>query len=193
MRFYTLRSSIKWQPGGTDALARQQFWGASSTSKTLILCICIRNYCCYYTGRQQETPHSRGRFASQCAMPPFSQGISPRWHQPSISRDARLYAPRAICFLISAIALPGLRPLGQARVQLRMVWHRYRLIEFSRLALRSALRSSRESANHRYDCSRMAGPRYSSEFHQYEGHDVEQHAQRMHSYRPSSFRRSSFD
>lgn len=37
----------------------------------------------------------------------------------------------------------------------------------------------------------MAGPRYSSEFHQYDGHDVEQQAQRMHSYRPSSFLRSS--
>lgn len=37
----------------------------------------------------------------------------------------------------------------------------------------------------------MAGPRYSSEFHQYEGHDVEQQAHRMHSYRPSSLRRSA--
>lgn len=79
------------------------------------------------------------------------------------------------------MALPGLRPLGQAFVQLRMVWHRYRLMLFSRLAWRWAVRSSRESASQRYDWRRMAGPRYSSEFHQYEGHEVEQHAHRMHS------------
>jgi hypothetical protein len=96
-----------------------------------------------------------------------------------------------MAFLISAIAFPGFRPLGQALVQLRMVWQRYKLIEFSRLTLRSAVRSSRESTSQRYDWSRMAGPRYSSEFHQYEGHDVEQQAQRMHSYRPSSFFRSA--
>jgi hypothetical protein len=89
------------------------------------------------------------------------------------------------------MARPGLRPLGQVRVQLRMVWQRYRLMELSRAALRSPLRSSRESASQRYDCSRMAGPRYSSEFHQYDGHDVEQQAHRMHSYRPSSFLRSA--
>lgn len=59
------------------------------------------------------------------------------------------YEPKAISFLISAIAFPGLRPLGQARVQLRIVWQRYRLIEFSSLVLRSALRSSRESASQR--------------------------------------------
>lgn len=79
------------------------------------------------------------------------------------------------------MARPGFRPLGQVRVQLRMVWHRYRLIELSRAALRWDVFSSRESINQRYDCSRMAGPRYSSAFHQYEGHDVEQQAQRMHS------------
>jgi len=62
-----------------------------------------------------------------------------------------------------------------------------------RAALRSSVFSSRESASQRYDCSRMAGPRYSSLFHQYEGHEVEQHAHRMHSYRPSSFLRSSGD
>jgi hypothetical protein len=61
----------------------------------------------------------------------------------------------------------------------------------SSACLRSAVFSSRESASQRYDWSRMAGPRYSSLFHQYDGHDVEQHAHRMHSYRPSSFLRSS--
>lgn len=30
-----------------------------------------------------------------------------------------------------------------------------------------------------------AGPRYFSEFHQYEGHEVEQHAHKIHSYKPS--------
>jgi hypothetical protein len=62
-----------------------------------------------------------------------------------------------------------------------MVWQRYRLIELLSASMRSAVLSSRESASHRYDCSRMAGPRYSSEFHQYEGQDVEQHAHRIHS------------
>lgn len=79
------------------------------------------------------------------------------------------------------MARAGFRPLGQVRVQLRIVWHRYTLMLLSRAALRSAVRSSRESANHRYDCSRMAGPRYSSLFHQYDGHEVEQQAHRMHS------------
>ena len=81
--------------------------------------------------------------------------------------------------------------MGQVREQFRMVWHRYTLMLLSRAALRSALFSSRESAIHRYDWRRIAGPRYSSLFHQYEGHEVEQQAQRMHSYRPSSFLRSS--
>lgn len=97
----------------------------------------------------------------------------------------------AISFLISAMARPGLSPLGHVRVQLRIVWQRYRLIELLRASLRCSWRSSRESTSQRYDCSRMAGPRYSSEFHQYDGHEVEQHAHRMHSYSPSSFLRSA--
>lgn len=52
-------------------------------------------------------------------------------------------------FLVSAIARPGFRPLGQVRVQLRMVWQRYTLMLLSRAALRSAVRSSRESASQR--------------------------------------------
>ncbi len=89
------------------------------------------------------------------------------------------------------MAFPGFSPLGHVRVQLRIVWQRYRLIELARASLRSAFFSSRESASQRYDCSRIAGPRYSSEFHQYDGHAVEQHAHRMHSYSPSSFLRST--
>ena len=83
--------------------------------------------------------------------------------------------------LICAMANAGFNPFGQVREQLRMVWQRYTLMLLSRAALRSAFFSSRESANHRYDWRRMAGPRYSSLFHQYEGHEVEQQAQRMHS------------
>ena len=64
------------------------------------------------------------------------------------------------------MARPGFRPLGHVRVQFRIVWHRYRLMELSRVALRSSLCSSRESIIQRYDWRRMAGPRYSSEFHQ---------------------------
>lgn len=51
--------------------------------------------------------------------------------------------------------------------------------------------SSRESSIHLYACINTAGPRYLSEFHQYDGQDVLQQAQRMHSYMPSSFARSS--
>lgn len=83
--------------------------------------------------------------------------------------------------MISAIARPGFSPFGHVRVQFRIVWQRYTLMLLSSSALRSAVFSSRESASQRYDWSRMAGPRYSSLFHQYDGHDVEQHAQRMHS------------
>lgn len=101
------------------------------------------------------------------------------------------HTQNAISFLISAMARPGLSPLGHVRVQLRIVWQRYRLIELLRASLRCSWRSSRESTSQRYDCSRMAGPRYSSEFHQYDGHEVEQHAHRMHSYSPSSFLRSA--
>lgn len=101
------------------------------------------------------------------------------------------FTQNAISFLISAMARPGLSPLGHVRVQLRIVWQRYRLIELLRASLRCSWRSSRESTSQRYDCSRMAGPRYSSEFHQYDGHEVEQHAHRMHSYSPSSFLRSA--
>lgn len=36
-----------------------------------------------------------------------------------------------------------------------------------------------------YTCISTAGPRYFSEFHQYEGHEVEQQAHRIHSYKPS--------
>lgn len=48
-----------------------------------------------------------------------------------------------------AMARPGLRPLGQVRVQLRMVWQRYKLMELLRASLRWAWRSSRESASQR--------------------------------------------
>jgi len=89
------------------------------------------------------------------------------------------------------MARPGLRPFGHVLVQLRIVWHRYRLMALFRSVKRSGLASSRESAIQRYDWSRTAGPRYSSEFHQYDGHAVEQHAHRTHSYNPSSFRRSA--
>lgn len=66
---------------------------------------------------------------------------------PGVSFSSFPYT--AISFLISAMARPGFRPLGQVRVQLRMVWQRYRLIELSRASFLSAFFSSRESINHR--------------------------------------------
>merc|ERR1719502_1096049 len=93
--------------------------------------------------------------------------------------------------LICAIAWPGLRCLGHVFEQFMIVLQRYTLNASSRNSRRSFVLASRESASQRYDCSSTAGPRYLSEFHQYEGHDVVQHAQSTHSYRPSSFARSS--
>ena len=88
--------------------------------------------------------------------------------------------------MISAIALPGLRCFGQVLLQFMMVWHRYTLKASSRNLSRSSFLESRLSASQRYDCSSTAGPRYLSEFHQYEGHEVVQHAHSTHSYRPGT-------
>jgi len=79
------------------------------------------------------------------------------------------------------MALAGFKPLGHVLEQFKMVWHLYKLMLFSNISFRSALRWSRESTNQRYDASRTAGPRYSLLFHQYDGQEVEQQAQRMHS------------
>jgi hypothetical protein len=69
--------------------------------------------------------------------------------KPILDEMSGIYYAKAIIFLISAMALPGFRPLGQVREQLRMVWQRYTLMLLSRAALRSAVRSSRESTSHR--------------------------------------------
>jgi len=58
-----------------------------------------------------------------------------------------IYA-KAMLFLISAIALPGLRPLGQVLEQFKIVWHRYKLMLLFSASFLSAVRSSRESASH---------------------------------------------
>ena len=76
-------------------------------------------------------------------------------------------------------------------LQFMMVWHRYSFMASFTFSRRSSVNSSRESMIQRYACISTAGPRYWSEFHQYEGHDVEQHAHRMHSYSPSSLARFS--
>jgi hypothetical protein len=64
------------------------------------------------------------------------------------SDDAQV---NAMLFLISAIASAGFSPLGQVRLQLRMVWHRYMLMVLFSASCRWAVFSSRESAIHRYD------------------------------------------
>ena len=69
-------------------------------------------------------------------------------------------------FLISPIALAGLRFFGQVLAQFMMVWQRYSLNGSSRSSRRAPVSSSRESAIQRYACSRIAGPRYLSLFHQ---------------------------
>merc|ERR1712156_762934 len=64
-----------------------------------------------------------------------------------------LSAMPANSFLISAMAFPGLRPLGQVLVQFMMVWHLY--TEKGSLSLSSLAA-----------CMSTAGPRYLSPFHQ---------------------------
>jgi hypothetical protein len=54
-------------------------------------------------------------------------------------------------FLISAIASAGFSPLGHVLEQLRMVWHRYKLMLLLSASWRSDFLSSRESAIQRYD------------------------------------------
>lgn len=53
---------------------------------------------------------------------------------------------KVMLFLISAMANAGFKPLGHVLLQLRMVWHRYKLMLLLRASLRWAVRSSRESA-----------------------------------------------
>jgi hypothetical protein len=52
-------------------------------------------------------------------------------------------------FLMFAIASAGFRFFGHVREQLRIVWHRYTLMELLSASRRSAFFSSRESASHR--------------------------------------------
>src|SRR5699024_6997703 len=65
----------------------------------------------------------------------------------------------AMAFLISAMAVAGLRPLGQVRAQFMMVWQRYSLNGSSRSSRRAPVSSSRLSEIQRYAWSRTAGPR----------------------------------
>jgi hypothetical protein len=53
---------------------------------------------------------------------------------------------KAMLFLISAMANAGFNPLGHVREQLRIVWHRYKLMLLLSASWRSARFSSRESA-----------------------------------------------
>src|SRR4029079_2117194 len=70
------------------------------------------------------------------------------------------HSPRStICRFSEEMAAAGLRPLGQALGQLRMVWQRESLKEFPSSSSRSPVRSSRLSSTQRSACNRMAGPR----------------------------------
>lgn len=90
----------------------------------------------------------------------------------------------AIIFLIDAMAFPGLSPFGQVRVQLRIVWQRYRRNGSSRLSRRSPFASSRLSASQRQACRSTAGPKKRLPFHQWLGHPAVQQKQRMHAAGP---------
>jgi len=56
----------------------------------------------------------------------------------SLSRPYEGFQSAASSSLIFEIAAAGLRPFGQVRAQLKMVWHRYKLISFWSRSLRSA-------------------------------------------------------
>ena len=104
----------------------------------------------------------------------------------SLLTELQVYSA-ASSSLMRAIACAGLRPLGHVREQLKMVWQRYKLISFCSFSLRCSLYEScsrnqrvrlqdvstykmkehtRESAIQRYAAMSVAGPRYSSWFHQ---------------------------
>ena len=92
------------------------------------------------------------------------------------------------------MAPEGSRLLGQLAVQFCTVLHLYSFVLSSAIACsRSFSNSSRLSEIHRQACSKAAGPRNSSGFHQYGGHEALQQAHRIHSYNPSSFLLSAGD
>ena len=91
-------------------------------------------------GAQKKTLRIRSRQFGKIRAPTYTK------KQYAI---AEMHHENAIIFLISAIAFPGFNPLGQVRAQFIIVWHRYRLILLSSMALRSSLCSSRESASQR--------------------------------------------
>merc|ERR1719419_179255 len=103
----------------------------------------------------------------------------------------RLMFYKANFFLTIWTACPGFNPLGQATEQLYTERHMYAFALSSKNFSLSSLYSSRESTIHRYACIKIAGPKYSCWFHQYERQAVWQHAHKMHSYIPSSFFLSS--
>ena len=99
------------------------------------------------------------------------RGIAAHALTPALSRrrerEKTAYPLRAsISCLISPIAFAGFRPFGQVRAQFMMVWQRYSLNGSSRSSSRAPVSSSRESTIQRCACSRIAGPRYRSPFHQ---------------------------
>lgn len=122
----------------------------------------------------------QGQWGNRGVNQAAATGVAPSW-------DAC-----TLCLSL-AIALPGLRFLGQTLAQFMMVLQRYSLYWSSIWAMRSLVDWSLESSTQRYAYSSTAGPKYLSEFHQYEGQAVEQQAQRMHSYSPSSCARSASD
>lgn len=102
----------------------------------------------------QTKEHGQGRTTSP-DIPPAAGVIHSNFVQSFLPYNPTSYLPapdqNANSFLICAMARPGFKPFGHVRVQFRIVWHRYKLMELSRAALRSAFLSSRESAIQRYD------------------------------------------
>lgn len=118
------------------------------------------------------------RISSSCVSKPSSSGHRPFsisiacFLKNASNRTSSSFIPRRLCqrnflnlscpagiryapclsisiFLVSAIALPGFRPLGHVDVQFIIVWHRYSLNGSSRASRRSPVSSSRESINQR--------------------------------------------
>lgn len=108
-------------------------------------CICMEVLCTSKVLVSKKHKWIKNKVSKLPSTPP---GPASHLSQPTTYSFARTYE-KAITFLISWIAFPGFNPLGQVREQLRIVWHRYRLIELSNIAFLSSLCSSLESANHR--------------------------------------------
>lgn len=120
----------------------------------LTISVHLDSYVCKNVHNQQKKPNKLNRNVCTSTRPKIQHRRIIIQTAPSnaclcFPSYAQIYAEKAIPFLISAMASAGFNPLGHVLEQLRMVWHRYKLMELLSASCRSAVFSSRESAIHR--------------------------------------------